>query len=505
MARPTPRNSVSFTFARQETPDDEPLPESTKPAVVILGGFSGRQLAAAVSLTPLHVDLDTLDQVWSRFKAKLVLPLSPTPIELPLATLDDLHPERLVEAVPALARVAALRRQLRDPNTAAAAAQELRLILPASPAPAAAAQAPSPVVAPAGTPAAESPADVLARLLGRPSPAVSAPPPSSPAAPSRSESMVDRLVREATASSRTAPAAPGDAETLGAAAERCLAEALGAILRHPPFKALEAAWRSVDGLVRETGDGLDVHVLDLPEADLAGLLDGDDAARTPLARVLKSLHPAAILTLYSFAPDDHGILRRLGALGQACGAAVFAGARPSFVGAASLAETPDPFDWAPVETAYPQPLREFRATPEARHLGLLAPRILLRQPYGRETDPVAGVPIEELGDDHRQDRLLWGSPALLVARLISRAAEAGTLPDVAGGRIGGFPVPTRRTADGVEVTSCAETWLTDRAGEALLDRGIMPVLAIRGTDEVMIPFLRSFSSPPTALPGLGGD
>ncbi len=134
---------------------------------------------------------------------------------------------------------------------------------------------------------------------------------------------------------------------------------------------------------------------------------------------------------------------------------MLAGARPAFVGIGSFAETPDPFDWRPIEATYPEPLRAFRASAEAAHLGLLAPRVLLRQPYGQETDPVAAFPFEELGEERSHDALLWGCPTLMAGHLLGEAAAEDDAPTVAGGRVGGLPVPTRRTEAGTEVTPCA--------------------------------------------------
>ena len=46
---------------------------------------------------------------------------------------------------------------------------------------------------------------------------------------------------------------------------------------------------------------------------------------------------------------------------------------------------------------------------------------------------------------------------------------------------------------------CAEAWLSERAAEAILRQGIMPVMSVRGRDAVQLLSLRALSNPPMAL------
>ncbi|MHC4648858.1 MAG: hypothetical protein ACYTBJ_25655 [Planctomycetota bacterium] len=51
------------------------------------------------------------------------------------------------------------------------------------------------------------------------------------------------------------------------------------------------------------------------------------------------------------------------------------------------------------------------------------------------------------------------------------------------------------------VTPCAETYLTERAMQVLIDKGLMPVLSIKGQDAVRIPRFQSIAEPPAPLAG----
>ena len=96
---------------------------------------------------------------------------------------------------------------------------------------------------------------------------------------------------------------------------------------------------------------------------------------------------------------------------------------------------------------------------------------------------------------------LWGNPALLCGYLVGNAAADGTLDNAfaEGGEVGGLPLHTFRRDGETQVQPCAEAWLSERAAEAILSRGIMPVLSIRGRDAVQLLTLRSLSNPPGPL------
>jgi type VI secretion system protein ImpC len=58
------------------------------------------------------------------------------------------------------------------------------------------------------------------------------------------------------------------------------------------------------------------------------------------------------------------------------------------------------------------------------------------------------------------------------------------------------------TSDGEKhITPCAETILTERAMEVLIEKGLMPVLSIKGRDAVLIPRFQSIADPLSALAG----
>lgn len=71
--------------------------------------------------------------------------------------------------------------------------------------------------------------------------------------------------------------------------------------------------------------------------------------------------------------------------------------------------------------------------------------------------------------------------------------------DGPGGEIGGLPVHSFRVAGDKQTTPCAEAWLSEKAAEAILGCGLMPVLSIRGRDSVRLVSLQSISDPTRPL------
>src|SRR5882724_8651183 len=58
---------------------------------------------------------------------------------------------------------------------------------------------------------------------------------------------------------------------------------------------------------------------------------------------------------------------------------------------------PDPDDWKePIPAEVSQAWNALRKLPEASFLGLALPRFVLRQSYGKESDPIDAFPFEEL-------------------------------------------------------------------------------------------------------------
>ena len=126
---------------------------------------------------------------------------------------------------------------------------------------------------------------------------------------------------------------------------------------------------------------------------------------------------------------------------------------------------------------------------------LALPGFLLRQPYGRQGEPIESFPFEELPGSGAHAAYLWGNPAVACGQLVAEAFLAdGWEMQLSGyGELGDLPVHRFTSDEGKQVKPCAEAWLSERAGEAIIERGLIPLLSVKGRDAVLVPKLQSIA------------
>jgi type VI secretion system protein ImpC len=302
-------------------------------------------------------------------------------------------------------------------------------------------------------------------------------------APLREASDLERFVERATAGHLVAAPSPKQVER---AAQRLntQTERLRAILHHPKFQALEAAWRGLFFLVREvdTDAELKICLLDLT---LPELVAHADQLRTSLAE----RGPWAVLVgNFGFGQSDAEVraLRRI---------AVLAGALEApFVAEAAV---------LPEDDAMAGPWGELRASGEAEWLGLVMPRFLLRLPYGEATSPIESFGFEEMqGSQH--EKYLWGNPAIVCAILLGQGfTSSGWELNQIPRRVEGLPLHVYRENGEAVAKPCAEILLSQSDAEDLLEAGVMPLVTVKGQDAAVLMRLQSIAKPARELAGLG--
>jgi type VI secretion system protein ImpC len=457
--------------------------------MAILGDFSGQNTSVAENRvpTPVLVDCDNFDQIFSRIGVMLDLPAGKEcawAIKHRFGKLEDFHPDQLLQRLEPLANLNQLRAKLLQPTSMDAAARELQEILKIDALPAESTP----------TNVTESTEEMLGRLLGKRT--SEQPRTTSPA------DLANRLIQQIVGSN--VPNAGPQRSKLAALAEAELSARLRAILHQPDFQALEAVWRGLDFLVRNVAEGVKLALIDIRQGELATMLAAEDLTKTPIYRLLlEKVRPAVVLGVYTFGPEDHALLAQIASLAKAGQTAFIAGASPRLVGCSSFGAQPDPDDWRQGPSDDLERFGKIRRMPEAVHLGLALPRFLLRQPYGKGSDTVEAFPFEEMpAAPPEHESYLWGNPAFLCGHLLAEqfAAQGSEMEmDGGGGEVSGLPIH-RFTSDGeIQVKPCAEAWLTERAAHAILGHGVMPVLSIQGRDAVQLPTLRALSDPPMPL------
>jgi type VI secretion system protein ImpC len=500
------RLEVDVEFGR--SPSGRPRTPQGPMRLLLFGDFSGRLRGsgdpAMLSQRRLHrIDLDTVEQVLSRIAPQVPLSVdSPGSVAvLDFGALDDLHPDRLYERVPIFARLRELRTALLDPAGFERAAQELRAMgLARAAADAAQGQVLVEDASDAGT---------LQRLLA------AAPSDAGPRAMRR----VDALIRDSVAPHIV----PGSSPHLSiylAEIDALIAQRMRELLHTPAFRSVETAWRGVQWLLSnlELNEDLQLYLLDVTREELAADLHAaqDDASRSGLARALcapddhQGARWALLAGLFSIGPtaDDLTLLSALGRIAAQAGGPVVMAAAPALFGCGSLADLPEPRQWQPMAADLAQRWSELRHSAIAPWVGLVAPRVLLRLPYGKGADATERFEFEEQPATPEHETLLWGPGSLAVALLLGQAfAEGGwELAANPALTLDGLPAYTFQRDGEVQLQACAEAYFGERAGLALLANGVMPLLSDRQSATARLMRLQSVGEPaqPLAIPSNAG-
>lgn len=428
--------------------------------LLLVGDFSARPASERPPLAerPTHrVDIDSLDAVIARLSPRVDTRAGPADF----TQLDDFHPDALYSR---LALFDALRQARARPPAEAA--------------------------------------DLLGSLLGQkatPGAATSTTTPAS--APATGiEALLQRVVAP-----HIVPDTRAETQAYLNAVDSAIAEEMRTLLHDPALQALEAAWRGVQWLIAslELDEDLQLHLFDVSHDELLADVVASQGrlTETGLHRALADRwrgvpggapwHLLAGLQRFGPSDTDIGLLAALGLIASQAGGPWIAEGDRALAGAA---DDPTLAGW-----------RELRRSEAAPWIGLAAPRVLLRLPYGKGHDPVASFTFEEFEGAPVHEHFLWGNPALAVALLTGRAFSARGWDFEAGDEreIGDLPA-CAFTVDGErELQACAEQHLGEEAGNALLRAGLMPVLSHRHRNAVTVMRMQSVAHPAAALAGVG--
>jgi type VI secretion system protein ImpC len=435
----------NFTFGRSGGGGRRRNDEERPMRLLLLGNFAGDGERQPLANRPtLRVDVDTLNDVIRRVKPRLALPSG----AIEFRTIDDFHPDALHARLEVF-------KSMREARVAPVPGHE-----------------------------------DIARLLGKPAP-------SRPTA-SPSTGGLDALIRNIVAPHIVKDEAPRASYV--AAVDTATGDAMRQVLHAPEFQSLEAAWRGVQWLIAhlELDESLQLHLLDVTREELSSDVnpaDGD-LSQTGLYSVLVDRTrnvPGAqpwslIVALFDVGTVDEDIksVAALGAIAAQAGGVLLAGADASLAGAdhKRLAA------W-----------HALRTSDIAQSIGLAAPRVLLRLPYGKGSDPIDAFAFEEIPGSPAHGQFLWGSASLAPALVVGRAfaSQGWDMEPDSEREIGEMPhyVFTR---DGErEMQACAERFMNEREMDKLLAAGIMPIASRRDRNAVVVIRIQSIADPPAGL------
>jgi type VI secretion system protein ImpC len=416
--------------------------------LLVLGDFGGNAAAdrpALGSRPTLRVDIDNFDDVLRRVMPRLNMPSG----EIRFQQIDDFHPDGLYARLD-------LFKALRQARV--------------------------------GPP---SDAGDLDRLLGKPAERSATP------APVQAGGL-DAFIRDIVAPHIVHDGSAQE-KSYQAGVDAAIAEQMRSLLHQPSFQSLEAAWRGLRWLVSslELDENLQLYVLDVTREELlADIVAANGAlAQTGLYRTMVDRWRnvpgghgwSAVAVLIDFGPSDQdvGLLAALGVIASQAGGPILAGANEVL----SSGADPGPA-W--------QALRRSEAAP---WIGLSAPRVLMRLPYGKASDPIDSFAFEECVGLPLHQEFLWGNASLATALLLGRAFTARGWDMEPGDEreIGDLPAYTFVRDGEREMQACAERFLTESESNRLLGAGLIPLVSRRDRNAVVAIRIQSVADPPAPL------
>jgi type VI secretion system protein ImpC len=479
--------------------DDTPF------SILVLGEFSGNlregsDIAAAITR---KVDIDNIDDLWRLFEPGLALDINGARFEFEPRDLDHFHPDHLYHHLPVFRDMRQLRKRLLDPDTSD---ETLAGILSTG----AVTDEPETGLGEGDPPPAppESGDNMFERLLGERSTE------RKPAPIAAAQSNLDNLIREIVAPHIVHELNPQvdaavDSVDLG------IAELMRSVLHDPDFQALESAWRSLYELVHrvETDETMEIRICNVGKAALLDALpvSGDGLEDSTIYHKLVTQYrigadsrtPSVIAGNYYFgiSADDIVLLAVLGSIADTNDSVFLAAANPEVIGAASLPDQPDFKTWSDATDRNPM-WKQLRESPFASRIGLALPRILARLPYGKDTEEIDSFDFEEMPSP-QHGSYLWANPTLAMCGLLAGSfVQFGWSMSPGGAMdIGELPAHSYRVDGETKMQPCAELLLPESSAEAILGKGIMPIVSFKNQDMARVLRFQSIADP---LAGLAG-
>jgi type VI secretion system protein ImpC len=456
--------------------------------IAVLGDFSAGAASGRLDTGAdlarrkmISVEFDNLEDTLARLEVKLNLPIGDggAGVEVEFNDLDAFHPDTLYRELPIFKALADLRKRLNNTATFAKAATEVQ-----SWAGGKRVSRGGKRRSRSGAPAADAKLSDFARLIGVAPDVIT-------------DGPVDALLKRIVGPFVVKAPDPKK-EALTATVDQALSDAMRAVLHQPEFQNLESLWRGMDMLLRriETGPMLQVLLVDISAEEFAADLSSvDDLSESGLYSMLvdkpsqeKNGGVSLICGLYQFeaTPPHAELLGRMAKIAAQAGAPFITSMAPD----ALMERRKEPH---PLVT---QALEELRALPEASHLGLLAPRFMLRYPYGKRSDPISAFGFEEFTANDGLRGMLWGHPAIIAACVLA-APTGKTLS------IGDLPFYYFVDADGDQVAlPCTERLINADTAGRLGRNGIVGLMAHKGQPELRLAGLDSVGGSQFALQGI---
>ena len=308
--------------------------------------------------------------------------------------------------------------------------------------------------------------------------------------------------------------------------DRLVSEQLNAILHHEKFQKLEATWTGLRYLVAntETSTMLKIRVLPISKQELLrDLTKGKAAMGVDRSEVFRKIYQdefnvfggtpyGAVLGDFEFdhSGPDIKLLEAMSKISAAAHAPFLTAASADMFGMEDLTELNNVYALSGLfEGSQYAQWRAFRKSEDSRYVAITAPRMLLREPYGKD-NPIDSFDYEEAVTGKEHDQYLWGNAAWgLAARVTGAFAQHGWCARIrgvtSGGKLEGLPVHNFETDSGDIAMKCpTETVIPDDHEMELAKLGFVPLANEKNTANAVFFSVQSAQDPKTYI-GTGGD
>lgn len=310
-----------------------------------------------------------------------------------------------------------------------------------------------------------------------------------------------------------------------AAIDMVMSDHLDEILHHRAFKRLEASWRGVDYLINEArgDDRVRVRILNATWAELAR--DFDRAIEFDQSVMFSKIYseeygmPGGVpfgLLLCDYqvrhrpmpgsgegGGDDVATLAGLAQVAAASFSPCIVSAAPELLGVTSFSDLSyaQRIDSGFRLTEY-QRWQKLREQEESRFLGVVLPRVLMRDRHGDSSARMDGFPYVEGGTG--LDSWLWGNAVYAFGAVTIRCfRESGWFADIRGtrmdhdgvGLVNGLEAPAFSTREAAAFRRPLEVELTDKKQKALEDLGFISLSPCAFTESVVFLGAQSLHAP----------
>ncbi|MEX5586533.1 type VI secretion system contractile sheath large subunit [Pseudomonas urmiensis] len=299
--------------------------------------------------------------------------------------------------------------------------------------------------------------------------------------------------------------------------DRVLSKQMDAILHQPEFQQLESAWRGLKLLVDRTDfrENIKLEVLHVSKAEL--LDDFDNAGDITSSGLYKHVYTAgfgqfggepvaAMVGNYNFGPSspDIKLLSYVASVGAMSHAPFITAPAPEFFNLSSFEDLPNLKE---VKDIFEGPRfakwRSFRDSEDARHVGMMLPRFMLRSVYDRHEQPISSFSYDEtINGQH--DNYLWGNAAFLMASCINDSfARYRWCPNIIGPQSGGavedLPVHLYESLGQLQAKIPTEVLISDRKEFELAEEGFVALTMRKDSDNAAF-FSANSVQKPKAFP-----